>query len=74
MTTEKHNLVPKHELLTAEQKNEILKELNVSTKDLPKIHSTDASIVEFNAKPGDIIKITRESPSAKEAIYYRAVI
>ena len=70
----KHVLVPKHEILSKEEKKALLEKLNISEKQLPKIFESDPVIKVLNAKPGDVIKITRKSPSAGESIYYRIVI
>jgi DNA-directed RNA polymerase subunit H len=70
----KHNLVPKHELLTEKQKNTLLEELHVVEQKLPKINKDDPAISHLDAKAGDVIKITRESRSAGVSIYYRVII
>ncbi len=68
------NLVPKHELLSPEQKKELLDKLNISMKQLPRIKSHDPVVKVVGGKRGDIIKITRKSPIASEYVYYRVVI
>lgn len=70
----KHNLVPKHELLTEKQKNTLLEELHVVEQKLPKIIKDDPAIAHLDIKAGDVIKITRDSRSAGVSIYYRVVI
>jgi DNA-directed RNA polymerase subunit H len=40
---------------------------------LPKILKTDAAIRELDAKPGDVIKVVRVSPTAGESVFYRVV-
>lgn len=69
----KHELVPKHELLTEEEKEELLKRYGVTITQLPRILISDPAIRGLNAKVGDIIKITRYSPTAGKSIYYRVV-
>ncbi|MCS7093882.1 MAG: DNA-directed RNA polymerase subunit H [Candidatus Aenigmarchaeota archaeon] len=69
----KHELVPKHEIVTEEEKKEIVEKYG-SLKNLPRIYSTDPQVKILNAKPGDVIKITRKSETAGETIYYRIVI
>ena len=68
-----HVLVPKHELLTQEEKLEVLKTFNVRDDQLPKIFSTDPAILHLKPKMGDLIKVTRESPTAGQTTYYRIV-
>ncbi|HIE37170.1 TPA: DNA-directed RNA polymerase subunit H, partial [Candidatus Geothermarchaeota archaeon] len=41
---------------------------------LPYIKRTDPVVRALGAKHGDIIKITRKSPTAGESVYYRLVI
>jgi DNA-directed RNA polymerase subunit H len=69
----KHQLVPKHEILPAKEKKEILEKMNATEKQLPKILDSDPVVGKIGAKPGDIIKITRKSQTAGEAVYYRIV-
>jgi DNA-directed RNA polymerase subunit H len=69
-----HNLVPKHAKLSDSEAKKLLAKHGITIKELPKILSTDPVIEELGAKPGDIIKITRESKIAGETIYYRGVV
>lgn len=68
-----HVLVPKHELLTKEEAEELLSRLGVTRDKLPYILPTDPMVKRLRAKVGDIIKITRRSKTAGEAVYYRVV-
>lgn len=70
----KHMLVPEHSKLTKKEIQELLEKYNITVNELPKILSTDPAIEKLNAKLGDIIKITRDSPTAGVSIYYRVVI
>lgn len=70
----KHVLVPKHEIATEEEVKRLYEEYNISFENLPKIYVYDPAIKHLNAKPGDVIKITRKSKIAGETIYYRGVI
>ena len=70
---DKHILIPKHVKLGEKEKEKLLEQYNVSLKELPRILKTDPAIASLNAKPGDIIKIIRQSPTAGEAIFYRVV-
>ena len=69
-----HILVPKHELLSKEEAEELLKILGVRKEDLPKIRADDPIAKEIGAKPGDIIRIVRESKTAGKSVVYRLVI
>ena len=67
-------LVPKHEKLTEKDKKDLLEKYGITLKELPKILSTDAAIQGLKLKEGDIVKITRPSPTIGEAVFYRSVI
>ena len=70
----KHQMVPKHEILSAKEKKEVLEEFGVSLKQLPRIKSDDPVAKAIGAKAGDILRISRKSPTAGNTVYYRAVI
>jgi len=63
-----HILQPKHIKLNEKEAEELLKRLNVSKAQLPKILSTDSALPEGCAM-GDVIKIERES-----GVYFRVVV
>ena len=69
----KHILVPQHTKISEKEKKEVFEKYSVSLKQLPKILIDDPAIEKLNVKAGDIIKITRKSPTAGEAIFYRGV-
>ena len=70
----KHLLVPEHSKLTKKEIQELLEKYNLSLNELPKMLLTDPAITNLNVKSGDVIKITRDSPTAGTSIYYRVVI
>ena len=63
-----HILQPKHIKLTEKESEELLKRLNISKAQLPKILSTDTALPE-GCNVGDIIKIERKS-----GVYHRVVV
>jgi DNA-directed RNA polymerase subunit H len=69
-----HVLVPKHEKISQAEAKKVLEDYNISLQELPKILSTDPGIRHLGAKTGDIIKITRDSKSSGEAVFYRTVV
>ncbi len=69
-----HELVPKHEILSPEEAAELLKRLGIKPAQLPWITIDDPIVRALRAKPGDIIKITRKSPTAGESVAYRYVV
>ena len=68
-----HILQPKHSKLNEKESQELLKKLNISKSQLPKIFSSDPAIQD-NANVGDIIKIERKTPEGKPSIYYRVIV
>jgi len=70
----KHEFVPKHILLSEEEKEEVLKCYGVTLRQLPRILETDPAIKEMKPKPGDVVKIIRRSETSGESVYYRVVI
>jgi len=69
-----HVLVPKHELITDEEKKELLKIYRAKEIHLPKMLASDPIARYFGARKGQIFKITRGSESSGDYIYYRIVV
>jgi DNA-directed RNA polymerase subunit H len=69
-----HRDVPKHEIVPKEEVEGILKKNNATFEQLPYILTTDPVVLELQGKPGDLIKITRESRTAGSSVYYRLVV
>jgi DNA-directed RNA polymerase subunit H len=70
----KHDLVPRHEVLSDEDARAVLDLYAVTPDQLPKIYASDAVARAVRARPGQIVKITRKSPTAGEHVAYRYVI
>ncbi len=68
-----HRLVPKHEKCSDAEKKRILTTYGVTAVQLPRILSTDQAIRHLGVQTGDVIRITRSSPTAGTAIFYRIV-
>lgn len=69
----KHVLVPKHEKISEEEKEALFERYKISVRELPKIMINDAALADIEVQIGDVIKITRNSPTAGRAVYYRGV-
>jgi DNA-directed RNA polymerase subunit H len=69
-----HAYQPKHEILPKKGAEEILKKYNTKPSQLPYIMISDKALEDLDVRPGDIIKITRKSPTAGESVYYRYVV
>jgi len=69
-----HKLVPKHEILTKEERDRVLAQYRVQPYQLPQIKASDPAVKAIGAKPGDILRIVRKSPTAGEHAAYRYVV
>lgn len=67
-------MIPKHELLTKEEAEQVRARYNSSPSQFPYILSNDAIAKEIGAKPGDFVRITRRSETAGTSTYYRYVV
>jgi DNA-directed RNA polymerase subunit H len=66
-------LFPLHEIVPKERVQELLNELGQTIDSLPKLASDDPVVSEIKAERGDVIRIIRDSPTAKKTIYFRVV-
>ena len=69
-----HVYVPKHEIMTKKDAEEVLKKFNCNATELPLIFVNDPAIIGLGVKPGDMIRITRKSGTSGESLYYRYVV
>ena len=69
-----HIYVPKHEIISKQEAEQVLAKYNCKPTELPLIFVSDPAIMGLGVKPGDMIKITRQSPTAGHSIYYRYVV
>lgn len=69
----KHVLVPKHEILPQDKHKEFMDSMYITSKSMfPEIKFHIDPIARcIGAVPGDIVKITRPSPSSGESVVYR---
>lgn len=70
----RHKLVPSHIIISENEKKELFEKLKITPDQLPKILNTDPTSISIGAKPGQIVKIIRKSPTAGEAVAYRLVV
>ena len=77
MTVDKkmrHEIVPEHRVLTAEEAEEVLGKANIKKELLPKISLNDPIAQQIEAKLGDVIEIKRRSETAGYVFVYRHAI
>jgi len=70
----KHILVPVHETLTEKEREEMLKKYHVTVHQLPRIAASDPAVIAIGGRPGDVIRIVRDSPTAGKHVFYRLVV
>jgi DNA-directed RNA polymerases I, II, and III subunit RPABC1 len=67
-----HEMVPKHDIIEEDEKQELIKNLQITDVDkLPSIKKNDPVAKYYGMKEGDICKITRKSETAGNYISYR---
>tara|TARA_B110000914_G_C15504412_1_gene467539 strand:+ start:1111 stop:1752 length:642 start_codon:yes stop_codon:yes gene_type:complete len=67
-----HSLVPRHEILSTEETNELIKSLYITDiKKLPKINASDPISKYYGIKKGEVFRITRPSETSGISYYYR---
>jgi DNA-directed RNA polymerase subunit H len=69
-----HVNVPLHVLLSDEEAKELLAKYKIVKEQLPKVKNTDPAVKVVGGKPGQIVRITRRSPTAGTATAFRLVI
>jgi len=69
-----HALVPRHEILTVKEREDLLTKYKVHPYQMPQITSTDPAVKAIGAKPGDVLRIIRKSSTAGEHLAYRYVV
>lgn len=65
---------PKAIMLNEEEIKQVLKDYNVSKKQLPQFEKKDPLVRYYNGRKGDMFKIIRSSPVSGVAIAYRVVV
>ena len=69
-----HALVPKHEIMTEKEKNQLLARYKIHPYQMPQVKATDPAVKAIGARPGDLLRVIRKSATAGEHIAYRYVV
>jgi DNA-directed RNA polymerases I, II, and III subunit RPABC1 len=70
----KHEFVPKHVVLTSDEKKKILKKYKSQSKNFPLILSSDPICRYYGCLPGTMLRIERESETCGIYTLYRVVV
>ena len=71
----RHELIPKHVIMSKEEVDELLAKYQIKLVQLPRISVDDPVINMLGGKLNDVIKIERKSETAVEkSYYYRFVV
>jgi len=69
-----HSLVPVHEIVSPEERNQLSKKYHAEPYQFPWIKSVDPISIILGAKPGDVLRITQKSETAGKYETYRYVV
>ena len=69
-----HVFVPKHEIMSAEEREKLLSDYRVQPYQLPRLKASDPAVKAIDAKPGDIVRVIRDSQTAGKYTSYRYVV
>lgn len=69
----KHVLKPKHQVLTKEEKQKLLKKYSLDEKQLPRMLQKDAIARYFGLEKGQVVKVTYNGEITESHVTYRCV-
>ncbi|MFS7964647.1 putative DNA-directed RNA polymerase [Helianthus anomalus] len=73
MNITKHVTMPKHEILTAEEKEQLLAKLKLADNQMPYMMVTDAIARYYGPEKKQVVKITYNNKITRSFVTYRCV-
>ncbi|XP_072974997.1 DNA-directed RNA polymerase V subunit 5A-like [Typha angustifolia] len=70
----KHVLMPRHDVLTTEEKDNLLKKYSVEDKQLPRMLETDAIARYYGLEKGTVVKVSYDGELTGSHVTYRCVL
>ena len=69
-----HELVPPHSIADEDEVSMVLDYYGIARDQIPRILRSDPAVKVLGAKPGQVVRIERDSETAGEVYYYRLVV
>jgi DNA-directed RNA polymerase subunit H (RpoH/RPB5) len=69
-----HELVPPHSIADEDEVSLVLEYYGITRDQIPRILRSDPAVKVLGAKPGQVVRIERESDTAGAVYYYRLVV
>ncbi|MFW9845535.1 MAG: DNA-directed RNA polymerase subunit H [Candidatus Thorarchaeota archaeon] len=69
-----HELVPAHTIAEDNEVNMVLDYYGINRDQIPRIRRDDPAVKVLGAKPGQVVRIERNSDTAGNVYYYRLVV
>ena len=69
-----HELVPSHIIVEPAEVELLTKHYKIKKTQLPRVHSSDPAARVLGARPGQVLRIERQSETSGKTYYYRLVV
>ncbi|TFG34278.1 DNA-directed RNA polymerase subunit H [Candidatus Thorarchaeota archaeon] len=69
-----HQLVPAHVIIEPTEVELLTNHYKIKKTQLPRVHSSDPAAKVLGARPGQVLRIERDSETSGKTYYYRLVV